>query len=186
MNQHMASFYQAMQFWIIFGLLVIIFGAVFSYFAVKRIARPAKLATEYLYRIAHGDFSQRSPFEGKDEFSIIFRGIDYLAQSIAQREERLKLVGDGLQSILEKTADFPWPASFNRTCRALRHHFTGHSKTLSPYSLWLSIGFRIGGFRCSIARDKNLSHPSYTVAWYSWCIGRNDIYVSGFEGESAA
>ena len=99
----MNPFYKALRVLSAFGLFVIFLGAVLSFFATKAVAKPAQLATEFLLKIAQGDYSARPHYASKDEFATIFAGIDYLANKIVSREERLRLFGAGLQAILART-----------------------------------------------------------------------------------
>jgi serine phosphatase RsbU (regulator of sigma subunit) len=105
MKKMMIPFMRALAFWLAFGFVVVLLGAVLSFWAVKKVAKPAQLATERLLQIAHGDFLSKSNYSGKDEFKTIFNGIDYLAQNVATREKRLNLVGDGLKKILSETVN---------------------------------------------------------------------------------
>jgi serine phosphatase RsbU (regulator of sigma subunit) len=103
----MTPFWNALRLWLVFGIVIVLIGATLSFFAVNHMARPAKLAAECLVEIARGNFGARVVYEARDEFRVIFDGIDFLAKSIAGREKRLHLVGEGLKKILTETANLP-------------------------------------------------------------------------------
>jgi serine phosphatase RsbU (regulator of sigma subunit) len=100
----MAPFYAALQTWILFGVGVVILGAAIAFLSTRALAKPARLATEYLLQIAKGNFGGRPAYQNRDEFKTIFDGIEYLTKNILSRENRLKLVGEGVKTILSKTS----------------------------------------------------------------------------------
>jgi serine phosphatase RsbU (regulator of sigma subunit) len=139
----MAPFHAALRIWLIYGALVIIFGACLAFFSTRMIARPARLATEYLVRIAQGDYTSRPIYESKDEFHKIFAGIDFLTRNILSREKRLTLVGEGLKIILAQTAqwDTSMPAmELRKTCAEITATIL---KIYSPRAIgiWAPQGF---------------------------------------------
>lgn len=126
----MAPFYKALRVLVAFGAFVILLGAVVSFFVTKAVARPARMATEFLLKIAHGDYTARPQYESQDEFATIFVGIEHLAGKIVSRENRLKIFGSGIQAILEQTSTWSEKLTPDELClkcasisRALFKHY---------------------------------------------------------------
>jgi serine phosphatase RsbU (regulator of sigma subunit) len=142
MNVLMAPFYQAVRIWLIFGFVIVLVGAIFAFYAVKRLAYPARLATGYLMRLADGDFSSRPSYQNRDEFLNIFSGIEFLAKNILIRENRLRLVGHGMETILQEAG--PWESDltmpkFRYSCARIINKILGVHKPSAIY-VWTPDG----------------------------------------------
>ncbi|MEY4066261.1 MAG: hypothetical protein RIR26_2469 [Pseudomonadota bacterium] len=118
----MEPFYRAVEIWLFYGLAIVLVGGFIGFIATKNIVKPARLAAQYLSQLTQGDYSVKPDYKSKDEFLAVFSGIQFLAESILKRDNRLGYLRNGLETILQDSATWSTEldtSEFHRACARL-------------------------------------------------------------------